>query len=80
MADNLQIDRDLFPKYVITAWTDVRDADGNLVAFTPEDCSELLNALPDWMMQQLSAWAAQASNFLPDDMPDEVDVEEIAEK
>lgn len=75
LAENLQLDRDLFPKYVITGWDGIQDGDGELVPYTQQACADLLNALPDWIVQELSGFAARASNFIPDDMPtdDEVD-------
>lgn len=78
LAENLRLDRELFPKYVITGWDGIQDSDGELVPYSQAACAELLEALPDWIVQELSGFAARASHFLPDDMPTEAEVEEQA--
>ncbi len=78
LEESLHTDRVLFPKHVITDWKGVQSSDGELVPFTPEVCREFLDALPSWIMQELSQFAAVASNFLPDDMPDEDEVADQA--
>lgn len=78
LADNLNLDRDLFGFHVITGWKGVVDQEGNEVLFTPDACKEFLYALPDWIVQELSAFAARAHNFLPDDMPSEAEVADQA--
>lgn len=78
LHENLQVDRQLFPKYVIVGWDGVRSTDGDLVPFSQESCRDLLDALPDWIIQELSTFAAVAANFLPDDVPSEDDVDEQA--
>ena len=78
LEENLRLDRELFPRYVITGWEGVVDTDGVAVPYSAEACCEFLEALPDWIVQELSTFAARASNFLPDDMPSEAEIEDQA--
>jgi len=68
-------DRALFPRYVVTGWRGITDSADAPVPFSANACAEFFDALPDWIVQEISAFAGVASNFLPDDMPDEDEVE-----
>ena len=68
-------DRDLFPKYVVHGWRGVLDKDRAEVPFSRESCAEFLNALPSWIVHELSSFAMVASNFLPEGAPDDEEVE-----
>ena len=71
---NRQQDRELFPRHVITGWSKIVDKDSNPVAYTAEACREFLDALPDWIMDEIRNFACIPANFLPDDdpTPDEI--------
>lgn len=80
LEDNLNIDRELFPSYVVKGWSGIFDTDGKEVPYSTEACKEFLVELPDWIMQELSTFAARPINFLPDDMPTNEEVDEQAGK
>lgn len=78
MDASVDVDRELFPRYVITDWDGVVDADGNLVPFSADACREFLDALPNWIVRGISSFASSARNVLPDEAPDAQQVEEQA--
>lgn len=57
-------DRRLFPRHVIVGWRDVVDANGEDVPFSPADCEEFLRALPDYVVDEIKAFANTPANFL----------------
>lgn len=77
LEQNLNIDRELFPKYIITDWRNVFEDEGKgkpkPVKFSPAKCREFLDALPQHVMQEVSNYAGVAANFLPESAPDELD-------
>lgn len=78
MDSSVDVDRDLFARFVITDWDGVKDHTGELVPFSGEVCREFLDALPSWIIRGMSSFASIARNFLPDDAPDALAVEEQA--
>lgn len=80
VSDNLAMDRDLFPKFVVTDWEGIRDGDGKLVPFTPEACREFFakGALPDWIIQRVSSYCAEPSNFIDPEVPSDAEVDQQA--
>lgn len=78
IEDGLRIDRELFPKHVIKGWSGVKDVEGNEVPFSVQACTEFLEALPDWIMQDISAFAGVGANFVDDSAPTEEEIEEHA--
>lgn len=76
--ENLERDRILFPKFIITEWRGVLNAEHKEVPFTPEACEKFLRALPDWIMERISNFAQRPMNFLEGEMPDELTVQEQA--
>ena len=63
IAENREEDRELFPAHVITGWTGVLDARGEEVPFSREACAEFLQALPDWIFDEMRNFAGNAANF-----------------
>ena len=57
-------DKDLYSKHVIVGWNNMIDADGQMVAFSPANCAEFLDCLPDWMFDDIRAHAADPANFM----------------
>jgi len=78
IKENLKIDRELFPQHIIKGWEGIADEDGKAVKFSVSACAEFLDALPDWIVHELSVFCARPRNFLPDAMPTEVEVAEQA--
>lgn len=78
LKENLRIDRELFPQHIIKRWEGIGDEDGRAVKFSVAACAEFLDALPDWIVHELSVFCARPRNFLPDSMPTEIEIEEQA--
>lgn len=77
LEKNREDDRRLFPKYVIVDWKDIKDSQGKDVPFTQENCAEFLQALPDWIFDDIGIFCRKNSNFV--DEPVEVyEAEELA--
>lgn len=57
------LDRELFPKFVITGWKNVTDANGNQVPFSRDDCAAFLAAVDDDMFDMIREFCQDASNF-----------------
>ncbi len=74
----LDIDRDLFPRHVILGWRHVVNKKKEQVEYSHAACRELLEALPDWAMRELSQFCGIATNFTKDSEPDESDIEDTA--
>jgi hypothetical protein len=70
-------DKDLYPKYVVVGWENVLDKDGNEAPFNGENCHAFLDALPDFMFDELRVFAADISSFMDDDI--ETTDEELGE-
>ena len=64
IEDNRDENRKLYAKYVVKGWTDVVDAAGKPAAFTPDTCLEFLEALPDWLFDQVTTFCSDAMNFV----------------
>ena len=77
LEKNRRDDRILFPKYVIVGWEGIKDSKGNEVPFTPENCAEFLQALPDWIFDDIGIFCRKNSNFVPDSLDDE-EADELA--
>ncbi len=73
LEEQRELDRKLFPRYVIQGWRDVTDAAGNAVAFSAEECEAFLRQLPNWLFDEIRMFASDAANFV-----DTVDIEVIA--
>ena len=65
--------RGLFTDYVVKAWEHVYDSEGQAVPFNKENCDEFLQALPDWIFDEITNFVSDSQNFT-DDV--HVDVEE----
>jgi hypothetical protein len=74
LEENRELDRQLFPKTVIIDWKGVKDSAGKTVPFTQEACAEFLQALPDWLFDEVRNHAAIHGNFVEE----VADVEEKA--
>ncbi len=73
LEQNRSQDRALFPKFVVSGWEGVKDAKGKDVKFTPDTCAEFLNALPNWIFDEIRDFAATPGNFV-----EQIDAEEAA--
>jgi hypothetical protein len=60
--------RDLYPSCVVAGWRHMRDDSGNEVAFSVAACRVLFQKLPDFLIDDIRAFADIPENFL--DMPE----------
>jgi hypothetical protein len=74
IAESRNKDRELYPSFVVVGWENVVDSQGEEVPFSSEACRDFLNALPDWLFDELRTFAAKSSNFAED----RVDAGEVA--
>jgi hypothetical protein len=65
VADNRNRDRELYPKFVLTGWKDVIDADGKLVVYSQAECEAFLrNGLDDDIFDdEVRAFFSNEANF-----------------
>jgi hypothetical protein len=63
IAENRDEDRELFPKHVIVDWGNVTDSAGEPVPFSPEACTQFIEALPDWLFDEVRNFAGNSANF-----------------
>jgi len=63
IKENRDEDRELFPKFVVTDWGRVKDSNGQDVPFSEEACSQYLEALPDWLFDEIRNFAGNSANF-----------------
>lgn len=64
IAENRAEDRDLFPKFVVVDWDKVKDSAGEIVPFSQENCADFLEALPDWIFDEIRNFAGNSVNFV----------------
>lgn len=63
LSENRDEDRELFPRYVITSWKGIKDSQGKDVEFSIESCRSFLEALPDWVFDEIRSFAGNSANF-----------------
>ncbi len=63
IEENRLEDRELYPKHIIKGWHDVFDADGTKVNFNRGNLKEFLDALPDWLFDDLRSYCGSPANF-----------------
>ena len=69
-------DKYLYPKHVIIGWENVVDDERNVVEFSQKDCEDFLNALPDWILDDLRGFCSDPTNFVSD-QEDAVEAQEV---
>lgn len=78
MDENRKDDRKLYPVHIVTGWGHIKedgaeiagtipDADGTLAKFSPEACGEFIQALPNWLFDDIRQFCGNPSNFVEDD-------------
>ena len=67
-------DREDYPKFIIKGWEKVINTQEQPVEFSEDNCREFINALPDWMFDELRGYCMDPTNFttLEDDLEDTV--------
>lgn len=72
-------DRDLYPKYIIKALRGVLDKDGKVAEDTAENRKKFIEALPNWLFDELRVFASDPINFLPEGQEPALEPEEVEE-
>lgn len=62
--DTRDSDKDLFATHVIVGWSGITDINGETVPFTPQNVRQFLDAIPDWIFDDIRAFASDPSNFV----------------
>lgn len=68
---NRNDDRVLYSKFVVKGWKHVKDTKGKDVPFTQESVLGFLQALPDWLFDEVRNFAGNARSFLTDVIEEE---------
>jgi hypothetical protein len=71
-TDSLVTDREsdkaMFAKFIIVGWANVTNDTGLDVPFSPDKARELLDALPDWIFDELRRFCLNVTNFVTSDV------------
>lgn len=78
LAMNIELERELFPKYVVVGWKGIIDGRGKPVKYSANACSAFFAALPDWIVQRVSQFAARPENFSAKGSPTDAQVDRQA--
>ena len=63
LEENREEDKDLYPRFVIRGWTDVLDGDGKALKYSNSDCADFIDALPNWIFDDLRVFCGNPANF-----------------
>ncbi len=74
IAEGVEEDLELFPKFIVKGWEGVYDERDQPVSFSESECREFLAALPEWIFGNLRIFAKDPTNFLGDDSPSDEEV------
>lgn len=64
LEKNREEDRELYAKYILKGWKNVKDRSGNDVAFSQENALAFLQAIPDYIFDEIRIYAQATENFL----------------
>lgn len=64
IEENREEDRVLYPMHIVKGWENVFDSTGAEVAFSKEACAEFLEALPNWLFDDLRNFCGKPDNFV----------------
>lgn len=62
----IEDDRDLYPRYVIVGWGGIKDRRGREVRFSVEACTAWMRALPLWIFRRLRVFCMRPESFVAD--------------
>ena len=65
-------DREIFIEHIIKDWKEVYDGQGNPVTFSKAACTNFINALPDYIFDELRGFCLNPANFAGD-----IELEEV---
>lgn len=61
-------DRELYSRYILKGWRGVKDASGKDVPFSKEAAKEFLDAIPNYIFDEIRDEASNPQNFIDDVM------------
>ena len=64
VKNNRDDDRALYAKHIIKGWSGLFDSQGEEVLFSEEEVISLLEHLPDWIFDEIRAFASNVQNFI----------------
>ena len=76
IKENRAEDRRLYPLHVIVGWENVKDTKGKKVTFNTDNVAGFLEAIPDWIFDEVRTFAGNHNNFV--DEENELDVGDAA--
>lgn len=79
IEENREEDRRLFPMHVLKGWEDMLDANGKPIQFNPQNAREFIDALPDWLFDDIRNFCTEVQNFVQESSI-RVDVNEVGKK
>lgn len=66
IASNRAEDRLLYAAHIVKGWRNVQDAEGKEAPFTSENVRDFLEALPNWIFDDLRTYCGNPANYLED--------------
>lgn len=63
LEKNRDEDKELYPRYVLKGWRDMVDAGGAEVPFSAEEASNFVEALPNWLFDELRNFCGNPTSF-----------------
>lgn len=79
LDDSREEDRSLYAKFIVRDWRNVVDSKGKTVPFSHDNALAFLQALPDWLFDDLRQYAGNPANFTEDSTAvDPAEVDELA--
>lgn len=63
LDESREEDRELYVKYIVAGWRNVRDASGKEVPFNKKNCADFIGALSNWIFDGVTQFASTSSNF-----------------
>ena len=83
MAQNRDEDRTLYPRYVIKGWGCkkgpgiILDSKANEISYSEENLRTFLNALPNWLFDDVRLFASEEANFVDEQEGEEIPNPEV---
>lgn len=63
ISDSREEDKELYAKWIVKGWSNLKDAQGKSVEYKEEYCLEYLRALPWQVFDELRAFCNEPNNF-----------------
>lgn len=66
ISENRDEDRALYAEHIVKGWEGVKDSKNNTVEFNKENLKDFLEALPNWLFDEVRNFASRPENFIED--------------